>query len=123
MHLYLKFANDRSALASISKTIHGATNNFEYTVIGSRGSATWRFLQPDEVEYGTGNGTRMIRREVANPSSGSSSFHGHGWLEGYIEITHQTLRQAAGLSWKPVPTLKESLDAMDVLLNTENEDL
>jgi predicted dehydrogenase len=123
VHLYLKFADDRNALASISKTVHGATNNFEYTVIGARGSASWKFMQPDEVEYGTGNGASLIRRDAPNPSSGSSPFHGHGWIEGYIEITHQTLRQAAGLSWNPVPTLKESLDAMDVLLNAEIGDI
>jgi predicted dehydrogenase len=119
VHLWLRFENDRRAVASISKTVHGATNNFEYTVVGSRGTATWRFLQPDEVEYGIGNGTSIIRRSEANPSSGTSPFHGLGWLEGYVEITRQTLRQISGLPWAPVPTLKESLAAMDILLRAE----
>lgn len=116
-HLYLKFAGNKCATASISKTVHGATNNFEYTVIGARGSATWRFLHPDEVECGFGNRTSCIRRDAANASSGSVPFHGMGWLEGYIEITRQTLRQAAGLRSSSVPILKESLKAMEVLLN------
>jgi predicted dehydrogenase len=47
VHLALTFSKNRRALASISKTVHGATNNFEYTVMGTRGTATWRFLQPD----------------------------------------------------------------------------
>jgi predicted dehydrogenase len=117
VHLHMKFPRDRRALASISKTIHGATNNFEYTIIGSRGTATWRFLQPDEVELGSGNRTSIIRRDAANSSSGTAPFHGLGWLEGYVEITRQTLRHASGLPSAPVPTLKEALAVMDVLLN------
>jgi len=117
VHLFLKFAGDRRAIASISKTVHGATNNFEYTVIGTKAAATWRFMQPDEVEFGQGGRTSMIRRKTPMESSGSVPFHGMGWLEGYVEITRQTLRRVSGLDSVPVPTLAESLDAMDVLLN------
>ncbi len=117
VHLLLKFVGDRRAIASISKTVHGATNNFEYTVIGTKGAATWRFLQPDEVEFGQGGRTSIIRRKIPMESSGSIPFHGMGWLEGYVEITRQTLRQVSGLDSVPVPTLAESLDVMDVLLN------
>jgi hypothetical protein len=38
-----------------------------------------------------------------------------------LEITRQTLRQASGLDFTPAPTLKESLAAMDVLLNAVME--
>jgi predicted dehydrogenase len=117
VHMLLKFAADRRAVASISKTAHGATNRLEYTIIGTKASATWRFLQPDEVEIGSGNQTSIIRRQTANESSGSRPFHGLGWLEGYVEITRQTLRRAAGLDWLPIPTLEESLCVMDVILN------
>ena len=117
VHLFLKFAADRRALASISKTVHGVANAFEYTVIGTKGTATWRFMQPDEVEFGSGNRTTIIRRETRYESSGSAPFHGLGWLEGYVEITRQTLRRAAGINFVPVPTLEESLAAMDVLFN------
>jgi predicted dehydrogenase len=117
VHLLLQFQGNRRAFASISKTTHGASNNFEYTVIGTNAAATWRFLQPDEVEFGAGNRTSIIRRQAPDESSGSSPFHGLGWLEGYVEITRQTLRAAAGLSSRPVPTLQESLAAMNVLLN------
>jgi predicted dehydrogenase len=117
VQLYLKFPNDRSAVASISKTVHGATNNFEYTIIGTKGAATWRFLRPDEVEVGSGNLVSILRRETPNASSGSVPFHSLGWLEGYVEITRHALRRISGLSSDPVPTLKESLAAMEALFN------
>jgi predicted dehydrogenase len=115
VHMTLTFAGDRRAIASISKTVHGASNCFEYTVVGTKGAATWRFLQPDEVELGTGNRTTVIRRQNQSLSSGSSPFHSFGWLEGYIEITRQTLRMAAGMEYSPIPTLPEALSVMNVL--------
>jgi predicted dehydrogenase len=117
IHLNMRFKQDRRALASISKTMHGAANDFEYTVLGTKGTATWRFMRPDEIEFGSGGEKRVLYRGSANPSTGTLPFHGLGWLEGYVEITRQTLRQAAGLDFTPVPTLKESLAAMSVLLN------
>jgi predicted dehydrogenase len=117
VQMQIRFSGSKSALASISKTVHGATNDFEFTVMGTRGTATWRFLRPDEVEFGSGNQTSMIRRETSNPSSETSPFHGLGWLEGYVEITRQTLRQTAGLTSTEIPNLSESLDAMQLLLN------
>ena len=119
VHLTLDFPGNRYAQASISKTMHGAANDFEYTVIGTKGSATWRFMHPDEVEYGSGNRKITIPREMKNMSSATVPFHGLGWLEGYVEITHQTLRHACGLDSSPVPTLPEALRTMDVLLNAD----
>ena len=58
-------------------------------------------------------------REGPDASSGSVPFHGLGWLEGYVAITHQTLRHVAGLDISPVPVLSEALAAMDVLLNAD----
>jgi predicted dehydrogenase len=119
VHLNMKFNGDRRGIASISKTMHGATNDFEYTVIGTRAAATWRFTRPDEIELGSGAERRFLYRASANPSSSTLPFHGLGWLEGYVEITRQTLRRASGLDFSPVPTLKESLTAMQVLLNAK----
>jgi predicted dehydrogenase len=121
VQMSLSFVESMHALASISKTMHGATNDFEFTIIGTKGSATWRFLRPDEVEYGSGNRISIIRREMSNAASGTAPFHSLGWLEGYVEITRQTLRKAAGLASTPVPTLSEALVAMDVLLNATIE--
>ncbi|MBN2319344.1 MAG: Gfo/Idh/MocA family oxidoreductase [Acidobacteria bacterium] len=119
VHLCMDFPGNRHAMASISKTLHGASNDFEYTVVGSKGAATWKFMRPDEVEFGTGNVKKTILREAPDGSSGSVPFHGLGWLEGYVAITHQTLRHAAGLSTLPVPVLSEALAAMDVILYAE----
>jgi predicted dehydrogenase len=120
-HLQLRFSGSRHALLSISKTAHGATNDFEYSVFGTRGAATWRFLRPDEVEIGSGDRTTFIRRDAPYLSSGTKPFHSLGWLEGYVEITHQTLRAVAGLSHAEVPLLQDALNAMDVLLNARFE--
>lgn len=117
VQMQMKFSGSRSALASISKTVHGATNDFEFTVLGTRGAATWRFLRPDELELGSGSQKSFLRRDAPNASSATSPFHGLGWLEGYVEITRQTLRQVSGLSFTDIPTLSESLDAMQLLLN------
>jgi predicted dehydrogenase len=119
VHLCMDFPGDRHAAASISKTLHGASNDFEYTVVGSKGAATWRFMRPDEVEFGSGSARRIILRDAPDASSGSVPFHGLGWLEGYVAVTHQTLRRAAGLNASPVPVLSEALAAMDVILNAE----
>jgi predicted dehydrogenase len=119
IHLTMKFPGDRRALASISKTVHGASNNLEYTVMGSRGTATWCFLTPDEIKWGSGNCVTTILRETNNPSSGAAPFHGLGWLEGYVEITRHTLRLAYGLDSIPIPTLKEASLVMQTLLNAE----
>ncbi len=121
VHLSMSFNEDRRGLASISKTMHGASNDFEYTVLGTKGAATWNFMRPDEIELGSGGESKILRREMANPASGTAPFHGLGWLEGYVEISRQTLRLAAGLESTPVPTLKESLATMNVLLNSVME--
>jgi len=121
VHLTMQFPGDRQAVASISKTLHGSGNDLEFTVLGTRGAATWKFMSPDEVVFGEGSRRIVVSREAKNPSSGSLPFHGLGWLEGYVEITHQTLRRASGLPASPVPDLTEALRVMDVLLKAEIE--
>ena len=117
VQLQVKFEGLKSAMASISKTVHGATNDFEFSILGTKGAATWKFLRPDEVLIGCGNRMSCIRREVPNLSSETFPFHSFGWLEGYIEIVRQTLRRISGLPFTEIPTLRESLDAMKLLLN------
>jgi hypothetical protein len=101
--------------------MHGAANDFEYTVLGTKGSATWRFMQPDEIIMGTGRESKLLRRDAASPASGTMPFHGLGWIEGYLEISRQTLRRVAGLEFSAVPTLEESLAVMSILLNADFE--
>lgn len=121
VHLQLKFSESRNALISISKTAHGAANDFEYTVFGTRATASWKFMRPDEVEIGSGSGKSIIRREAPSVSAETKPFHGLGWLEGYVEITRQTLRAVSGLTYAKIPSLKEALDVMDVLLHARIE--
>src|SRR6185369_8855913 len=44
VHLNLEFSKDKRAMVSVSKTVHGASNDFEITVLGTEQSATWNFL-------------------------------------------------------------------------------
>ena len=121
VYLLIDFPGDRHGIASISKTFHGAGNELELVVIGTKGAATWRFMRPDEVELGKGSRRTYITRNTMHPSSGTVPFHGLGWMEGYVEITHQTLRHVSGVESTPVPMLPEALNAMEVLLRAEIE--
>jgi predicted dehydrogenase len=121
LHMNLRFKGARRAIASISQTLHGAANDFEFTVVGTRGSATWRFMRPDEVKFGSGNRTTILQRETPNPSTHTLPFHSLGWMEGYVEITRQALRAVSGLSSEKIPTLNEAVDTMEVLLNATIE--
>jgi len=121
VHLDLVFSEARQARASISKTVHGAGNDLEFTVIGSRRSASWRFLRPDEIEIGDGAERKTIHRKDTSMGSGSRPFHGLGWLEGYVEIIRQTLLGLAGKNTAAVPTLAEGLQVMNTIFLLERE--
>jgi predicted dehydrogenase len=118
-HVYLDFdfPSGIAARATISKTYHGASNNFEITALGSKGALTWRFLNPDEIVHGVGGSYSIIRRSDATYGSCQRPFHATGWLEGYIEVIRQTLRAALGCENRPVPTLKEQGELFDILLS------
>jgi predicted dehydrogenase len=118
-HLDLLFSEGRQARASISKTVHGAGNDLEFTVIGSRRSATWAFLRPDIIEVGDGGTRTTLHRKDFSMGSGSRPFHGVGWLEGYVEIIRQTLLGLIGKSTVAVPTLAEGLQVMKTIFSLE----
>jgi predicted dehydrogenase len=119
VHLDLFFSGDRPARASISKTVHGAGNEFEITVIGSRRSASWAFLRPDVIEIGDGATRSALHRKDVSAGSGTRAFHGLGWLEGYVEIIRQTLLGLLGGSTAAVPTLAEGLQVMRTIFSLE----
>jgi predicted dehydrogenase len=119
VHLDLVFSGARRARASVSKTVHGAANDLEFTVIGSRRSATWAFSRPDLIEVGDGAERKVIHRKDTSMGSGSRPFHGLGWLEGYVEIIRQTLLGLAGKSTAAVPTLAEGLQVMNTIFSLE----
>lgn len=115
-HLTLEFANDGRALASVSKTAHGAANDLEITVIGTKKSVTWAFLKPDELLIGEGRERRVVVRRDSELGSQMPPFHGLGWLEGYIEIIHQALREQFKGKKADYPRLAENLRMMELLL-------
>jgi predicted dehydrogenase len=91
VHLNLEFSNQRRAFGSISKTVHGATNQFEVVVLGTKRSATWNFLNADEIVIGEGSTRRTFPRKTSLLGSGLPPFHGMGWVEGYYEIMKQII--------------------------------
>jgi predicted dehydrogenase len=118
-HVYLDFdfPSGITARATISKTYHGTSNNFEITALGSKGALTWRFLNPDEIVHGVGGSYSILRRTDATYGSCQRPFHGVGWLEGYTEIIHQVTRNIIGKDYRSVPTLQEQAELFEILLS------
>jgi predicted dehydrogenase len=117
-HVALQFSNDRRAMGSISKTLHGFTNHFEVNVIGSLASSTWQFLNPDEIVLGKGNSKSTLNRKDTLLGSQQPPFHGVGWLEGYIEIFKQLLGELSEGGERDYPKLSQSLEVLESLFQT-----
>lgn len=111
VHVALEFSKGRRALGSVSKTAHGAQNELEIHVLGSRKSASWSLLRPDELVVGEGAHKRTVARRGAELGGRLAPFHGLGWLDGYVEIIRRGLSGKSGY-----PTLAESLAVLDALL-------
>lgn len=107
------------AFSSISKTYHGATNRFEINVIGSKMSATWEFMKPDEIFIGEGRDRRVLTRKESILGSQHPPHHGMGWLEGYIEIASRLLSDAYKLERQEYPRLERNLDTLEAMLRAE----
>ena len=116
-HLQMTFPDGTRALSSISKTVHGAPNHFEVNVIGSRKYACWKFLEPDQIEVGIGSERSFMVRNRLDIGAGHWRHHGMGWLEGYIEIIYQAIRNLDGEALN-YPTLSQSLGVMSLLLTS-----
>jgi len=121
LHLTLDFPKGTRAFGSISKVVHGATNGFEVNVLGSKGSASWNFLAPDEVILGKGRDRTVVTRKEMTSGGQQPPFHGMGWLEGYTEILRQAFFHWCEKPFSPYPTLPASLDVLETLLSTEIE--
>lgn len=119
VHLQLEFAGGCRALGSISKTFHGAANDFEIHVIGTKQSATWKFLSPDGIELGKGGSRTFLPRNENNLGSGQPPFHALGWLEGYIEILRQLFLELQGQGPGNYPRLENNLKVLKSLFNLE----
>ena len=119
VHLNLQFSNTCNAVASISKTLHGATNDFSIVVVGTKASVTWSFCAPDEIRIGCGSKLTILRRSRQTMPIATTPFHGLGWLEGYVEIILQSLRCWQGVSAYTGPTLAEAISVMESMFDTE----
>jgi len=119
VHLGLEFANGKRAMGSISKTVHGATNHFEINVIGTRKSATWTFLNPDEIWIGQGISRTVLTRKNVHLGSKHPPFHGLGWLEGYIEIIRQLILDMRGEGSGNYPKLSDNLKMLNAVFSLE----
>lgn len=119
VHLNLRYANGGRALGSISKTVHGATNHFEVNVIGSKKSATWQFLNPDEILVGTGNTRQTMTRKETQLGAQQPSFHGTGWLEGYIETLRQLIFEISNAGGGNYPKLSDNLRMLESLFRLD----
>jgi predicted dehydrogenase len=110
LHLSIDFENDIKSFGSISKTVHGAGNDFEIHLIGEKKSATWKFSKPDFLEISEGNSTSIIQKSTNDIGSGHWPHHGLGWIEGYVEIIKQALKNGQ------YPTLHENLSLLDKII-------
>lgn len=107
--------------ASISKTVHGASNHFELNVLGTKGSATWKFLEPDQLVMGEGSVTRIVPRPRESLSAVNPPFHGLGWVEGYVGVLEGAIGAAIGNARASYPRLEEHLVGLRALLEAGRE--
>ena len=114
----MQFPRDTRAFASISKNVHGAANHFEIHLLGTKKSASWNFLKPDEIFVGEGRDRRVLTRRENSLGARHPAFHGTGWLEGYIEIIRQLFLDVQGLPHLPYPELQENLKLLKFILES-----
>jgi predicted dehydrogenase len=119
VQLSMDFQNQGRAFGSISKTIHGATNHFEINLIGSKMTATWQALSPDEILIGEGRDRRILTRKKSDLGSMQAPFHGMGWIEGYIEIASRLLNEVYLKKKSSYPTLQNNLDVLSAMFETK----
>jgi predicted dehydrogenase len=115
VHLTLDFAGGCRSFGSISKTMHGAGNHLEFTVLGKKQAVHWSFADPDRLSLARGSETLVVSK-MAPTSSQQAPFHGLGWLEGYVDIVAQVLLEMAGGPKAAIPTLQENLKVVETLL-------
>lgn len=78
-------------------------------------------MEPDQIIVGVGRDRSILTRQDSSLGSKQSPYHGLGWLEGYIEICRQVLRDIEGEDHTSYPTLAEALKVTEVLLTMERK--
>lgn len=115
----IDFPHEGRAFASFSKTVHGATNHLEVNLIGTKRSASWSFLNPDEIVIGEGCDRRILSRKSGDTKTCLPPHHGKGWLEGYMETIHQVLGEIFLNTPAHYPKLTQNLELMKAMLNAK----
>lgn len=118
IQLALNFPSCRT-WGSISKTVHGAQSGLEFTILGTRRSVHWNFSNPDVISIGEGTTQSHVLRNDKAEASDLPAVHAMGWLEGYLNIIHQTLKSIESGTSPQVPTLQDSCRLMSALLSVE----
>jgi predicted dehydrogenase len=118
LNLNLYFESGIYATGSISKTVHGMGNSLEVNILGSLKSASWNFLNPDEIIIGEGANQKILKRTQSLLGGKQNPFHGLGWIDGYIEVIAQTLLELQGRKAN-YPHLSGSLEMMEILLKAQ----
>ncbi len=119
VQIMAEFSNAGRGFASISKTAHGASNELEIELIGTKSSASWAFLSQDEIHVGKGRDRSVRVRRAADLGSRQAPFHGLGWLEGYMEINRQILREVFLGEKGNYPRLSENLPLMRAIFDVK----
>ena len=114
IQLAIDFPSGLRAQGSISRTIHGAANDFEIHVLGSLGTASWGFMDADRIRVGRGTEFRVIPRAEADLGSLHRAYHAMGWIEGYIEILRRGFMELNG-DKRDYPSLRSSVPVMRAL--------
>lgn len=118
LNLNLFFNSGTYATGSVSKTVHGMGNSLEVNILGSLKSASWNFLNPDEIILGEGPNQKILKRTTSTLGGKQNPFHGLGWIDGYIEIISQALLELDG-SKGNYPNLPNTLKMMEHLLKAD----
>lgn len=119
LQLSLDFSKGVRAFGSISKVAHGSANDLDINIHGSRMSASWRFMSPDEIQIGLGRDRKVITRQDSKLGSHLAPYHAMGWTEGYVEIFRQVLRELTGQTATSYPTLEDALHVTRTLLGID----
>jgi predicted dehydrogenase len=104
------------SLGSISKTVHGAGNALEISILGEDASATWAFERPDVIVWGRKGEQSTQVRTAADPPTRLAPFHGLGWMEGYGRLVGEVIAHMRGGEVAEAPTLEEHLAVLRCLI-------
>lgn len=115
VHVTLEHGGTTS-FGSVSKTVHGAGNHLEVTIVGDDASATWSLAEPDVIVWGRGAERSTQVRTTTDPPAQLPPFHGMGWLGGYVSLVGDLVGHVCHRRPRSAPTLEEEIVVLRSLL-------